>query len=349
MNRLTELLQRRMWIGPLSGLIVGLALGLLIGWVIAPVSYQLSADDVQLIADSYSVSKDAELAGKRIASLSKDEQTRLLTKLISDKSKSQPADAARLIELAQKLDISVRATPGAATTSVASATRVPTPSTSSTSTSSSTSSLAGLFPLLAIIAVAAAILIAGIILVPRVLPELRARRAKGAPTNAAAKTMLAPAAQTNAPARPGGLGRYVAAYTLGNDNYDTSFSLETPRQEFLGECGMGISETIGEGKPAKVTAFDVWLFDKGDVRTVTQILMSEYAYNDPTMRGKLASKGDAVLAEKGKTLHLETQSLKVDAQIVELVYAQNANHPANSHFQKLTVEMIPTMKTNGSG
>ena len=183
---------------------------------------------------------------------------------------------------------------------------------------------------------------------PRLLPELRARRVgqPAAPRRAEAiPTDLTP----GVPAPPGGLGRYVAAYQLGNDNYDTSFSLETPKQEFLGECGMGISETIGEGKPDKVTAFDVWLFDKGDVRTVTQVLMSEYAFSDPSLRSKLLSKGQPFLAEKGKTLRLETQALIVDAQIVELVYAVNPNFAPNSHFQKLTVEMSPTLKTNGSG
>ena len=133
-------------------------------------------------------------------------------------------------------------------------------------------------------------------------------------------------------------------YTLGNDNYDTSYSLETPRGEFLGECGMGISETIGEGKPDKVTAFDLWLFDKADVRTVTQILMTEYAYNDQMLRTKLSSKGEAVLAERGKTIHLETQSLSISAQVVELIYATNPNYPPNSHFQKLIVEIVPTIK-----
>jgi hypothetical protein len=139
----------------------------------------------------------------------------------------------------------------------------------------------------------------------------------------------------------------VPSYTLGNDNYDTSYSLETPRGEFLGECGMGISETIGEGKPDKVVAFDLWLFDKADVRTVTQILMSEYAFKDQPTRTKLATKGEAILAEKGKTLRFETASLRIDAQITELMYATNTNYPPNSHFQRLIVEIVPSVKTDG--
>ena len=107
---------------------------------------------------------------------------------------------------------------------------------------------------------------------------------------------------------------------------------------------MGSSETIGEGKPDKVTAFDVWLFDKTDVRTVTQILMSEAAYNDQGTRQRLATKGELVLAEKGKHVKLETATLAVDAEIVDLVYASTPGLPPNSHFQKLIVEMVPSQK-----
>ncbi|MBI3914023.1 MAG: hypothetical protein HY327_07535 [Chloroflexi bacterium] len=341
MNRIGDLLQRSIWIGPLIGLIVGLGLGLLIGWVVAPVNYQLSADDVVAIADSYALNASADLAKARMASLSKDDQARILSTLIQDRTtKGLAREADRLTALAQALNVTVRATSPSAATPSASATRAPTPGSPNAGIS-----LNNLLPLIAIVAVAFVILIAGIILVPRLLPELRARAARATPANAKTAPATAAPAKATAPPKPGGLGRYVAAYTLGNDNYDTSFSLETAKQEFLGECGMGISEIIGEGKPDKVTAFDVWLFDKGDVRTVTQILMSEYAFNDPALRAKLASKGDAMLAEKGKTLRLETQSLAVEVQIVELVYASNPNIAANSHFQKLTVEMVPLLKT----
>jgi hypothetical protein len=204
-----------------------------------------------------------------------------------------------------------------------------------------------LVPIVLIFIVFVLVVAAGLIFVLRILPAMQTRRAPRVataeePAQAQWAERTVPAAQPGAAV--GGLGHFVPQYTLGNDNYDTSYSLETPRGEFLGECGMGISETIGEGKPDKVTAFDLWLFDKADVRTVTQILMSEYAFNDQTMRTKLSTKGEAVLAEKGKTLQLETQSLSITAQVVELVYAANPNYPPNSHFQKVIVEIIPTIK-----
>jgi hypothetical protein len=94
---------------------------------------------------------------------------------------------------------------------------------------------------------------------------------------------------------------------------------------------VGISETIGTGTPEKVTALEVWVFDKNDVRTVTKVLMSEHAFNDPGIRAKLAPKGDAVLARAGDVVELKTQTLKINARIVVWSTAQApaTTFPAN--------------------
>ena len=140
--------------------------------------------------------------------------------------------------------------------------------------------------------------------------------------------------------RPPPLGHFVTTYNLGQDTYDESFAIETPMGEFLGECGVGISETLGADEPSKkVTAFEVWLFDKSDLRTVTKVLMSPYAYNDDALRAKLASRGDLVLAKLGKDMALETTSLRVDARVVDLEYDSGAM-PPQSLFTKLTVELV---------
>jgi hypothetical protein len=177
-------------------------------------------------------------------------------------------------------------------------------------------------------------------------PASLAAQPTGLQEQPVAPAAAATAAATRVGATPisKSLGTFAATYKFGEDNYDTSFTLETTRGEFLGETGMGSSETIGEGKPDKVTAFDVWLFDKTDVRTVTQILMSEAAFNDQPTRQRLATKGELVLAEKGKTVRLETATLIVDCEIVDLVYASTPGLPPNSHFQKLIVEMVPSQK-----
>ena len=132
------------------------------------------------------------------------------------------------------------------------------------------------------------------------------------------------------------LTQFATTYAFGDDRYDMSSSIETSGGDFLGECGVGISESLG-GTPDKVTALEVWVFDKNDVRTVTNVLMSEYAFNDPALRAKLAPKGDAVLARPGEVVELKTQTLKINARIVDVVYG--AGTPANSYFQQVTLEL----------
>jgi len=134
------------------------------------------------------------------------------------------------------------------------------------------------------------------------------------------------------------LAQYVTTYTLGDDYYDPSFSIETETGDFLGECGVGISETIGVGDPKKVTALEVWLFDKNDIRTVTKVLMSEYAFHDEALRASLASKGDLVLVEPGAEVVLETATLTLRARVTELQYGVG-QLPDNSFFQRVTLEL----------
>jgi hypothetical protein len=348
MKNFAELLQRRIWVGPLIALVifvVGLALGLVAGW--ETVGFKASSDDVLAAADSYAINNNVDLATARLSSLSREEKIAIFASLITRANAgNRPLEAQNLANLAKALNIT--ASPSTSTTPAPGTTPPPVAPTPSAPTGTTGSLTAMLVPIALIFIVFVLVVAAALIFILRILPAMQTRRvpraaAIEAPAQAQwAERTAAPPAQPSAPV--GGLGHFVPQYTLGNDNYDTSYSLETPRGEFLGECGMGISETIGEGKPDKVTAFDLWLFDKADVRTVTQILMSEYAFNDQTLRTKLSTKGEAVLAEKGKTLQLETQSLSITAQVVELVYAANPNYPPNSHFQKVIVEIIPTIK-----
>ncbi len=144
------------------------------------------------------------------------------------------------------------------------------------------------------------------------------------------------------------LAQFVTTYTVGDDHYDPSFSIELESGEFMGECGVGISETVGVGAPNKVAAFEVWLFDKNDIRTVTTVLMSEYAFYDEALRAKLAPKGEPLLAEVGKDLVLETKTLYVRARIVEAKYGMG-NLPPNSFFERVTVDMAAWAKPGQEG
>jgi len=135
------------------------------------------------------------------------------------------------------------------------------------------------------------------------------------------------------------VAQFMTTYAIGDDLYDDSYSIDSPTGEFLGECGVGISETIGVGEPKKITAFEVWLFDKNDIQTVTKVFMSEYALNDSKINQKLASKGEPVLIEPGKRILLETATLQLEARVVDMIYGQGSM-PEKSHFERLTLELV---------
>lgn len=134
------------------------------------------------------------------------------------------------------------------------------------------------------------------------------------------------------------IAQFMTTYKLGNNFYDDSFSIDSPAGEFLGECGVGISETIGVGDPKKVTALEVWLFDKNDIQTVTKVVMSDHGFEDTDLRQKLSAKGDPVKANIGDQVELETATLMLAARIVDMEYAQGAL-PAKSYFDRATIEL----------
>ena len=136
------------------------------------------------------------------------------------------------------------------------------------------------------------------------------------------------------------LAQFMTTYQLGNDMFDDSFSIDSQTGEFLGECGVGISEPIGVGEPKRVTAFEVWLFDKNDIQTVTQVLMSEHAFSDETIRHRLAAKGEPVVAEPGREMILETATLRLLARVVDMSYGATGALPSESFFDRLTLELV---------
>lgn len=141
------------------------------------------------------------------------------------------------------------------------------------------------------------------------------------------------------------IAQFMTTYMIGDDLYDDSFSIDSPTGEFLGECGVGISDTIGVGDPKKVTAFEVWLFDKNDIQTITKVMMSPYALADAAIRARLESKGEPVEATPDKRVLLETATLVMEARVVDLNLGGGAL-PENSYFDRLTLELAVWPKTS---
>ncbi len=141
------------------------------------------------------------------------------------------------------------------------------------------------------------------------------------------------------------MAQFMASYRIGQDLYDESFSIDSSSGEFLGECGLGIADSIGVGDPKKVTALEMWLFDKNDIQTATNVLMSEHAFKDDAIRQRLVAKGEPVLIKPGQHFIMETSSLQLEATVVNLVYGRGPL-PENSFFSQLTLEISVFLKVH---
>lgn len=134
------------------------------------------------------------------------------------------------------------------------------------------------------------------------------------------------------------IAQWMTTYLKGDDLYDDSFSIDAINGEFLGECGVGIAEAIGVGEPKRVSAFEIWLFDKNDIQTVTKVLMSEYLFNDQASHNRLAAKGEPILGGPGAQFIMQTETLQMLVRVVDLNYGIGAL-PDNSYFDRLSLEL----------
>jgi hypothetical protein len=139
----------------------------------------------------------------------------------------------------------------------------------------------------------------------------------------------------------------MTTYVLGDDLYDESFSIDTAGGDFLGEYGVGVSETIGVGEPKKVTALEIWLFDKNDIKTATKVLMSAHAYADPGIRARLEAKGELIEIQPQRQIMLETETVQLLATVVDLQYGDGAM-PEKSYFERVTLELAIWRKADHS-
>jgi hypothetical protein len=344
------------------GLVLGLLLGMLLFWVLFPVQWtnansydlapQAKAEYVALVADSYSFNKDQAAAAKYFEVWTVEEKEEAFAGAIVLYEEKGDADKVQAInDLAMVLAVSVpeEGAPAADETAVAEATAEPGATAEAEApVQPEATPPPGIVqrlrvPCLVFFAVLLILVLAWI----GFRIALRRRAAAEAPQPALRPTVVAPPVDEWEGTGQPPLKHVFTTYELGEDTYDESASIETPMGEFLGEMGVGISETVGTGDPDKVTAFEVWLFDKSDIRTVTKVLMSEHAFNDEGLRTRLASKGEAVLAQPGSPLTLETSGLQVRVNVTELMYGEG-EAPAKSFFSKLTVELMAYTKPAAS-
>jgi hypothetical protein len=323
MEVINNIMQRKWTLGVI-GLILGIVLGVVYAWVLSPVEWidgepsdlrvDLQTDYLKMVIDSYGVNQDSDLATTRYENLGADRGDRL-AEVGKDPGDVNAGDI-------QKFQALV-------------AVESPTEEEEVVEEGESAGVTASRFivPALIITLVLGAALAAAIIYRRRMEPseiDFEAETEIVEDELEAEPEVLEPTIQP--------LATFRTTYALGDDIYDDSFSIESSSGDFLGECGVGIGEVIGLDEPKKVSAFEVWLFDKNDIQTVTKVIMSNYAFNDEEARTRLAAKGDPVLAESGGVVTLETASLRVDVRVVDINYGEGPL-PPESFFDRLTVEL----------
>ncbi len=325
-------LLKRPAIAALTGGIIGLALGLVWAWLIQPVEWKDASpallhpayqeEYLRMAIDSYSVHRDTATAQRRYQALGGTGPE------VLQRIQTNPAgqDPAAILEFGQQV-----------------AATVPLAPTLQEQPSAGQGAVGGY------VLVVLAVLALGLVM----YLMMRRFRRSGRPqvlTAAQQAREISRQAEVIDYAAMGEeppLAQFVTTYVLGDDLFDDSFSIETAAGEFLGECGVGISETIGVGDgPKRVSAFEVWLFDKSDIQTVTKVLMSNHAYHDSHTFARLQAKGEPILVEKGKQIILETAAIQMVVTISDMEYGHSAL-PEESFFERLTLELAVWPKTAG--
>jgi hypothetical protein len=324
--KIFEFLKKPLVAAFLAG-VFGLFIGLIWAWVVQPVVWKdvppaqlgttYQEQYLRMAIDSYRVSPDNTLAVQRYKALGSAGSAILGT--IKNNPGNQ--DASAILKFS---DVVQQGT----------ATSTPIPAGGTTPAKSGTLTIIIIFG--AVIAFA----VIGFVIFRYLIPLFR-NTGSSSPTAATrARDITSQTELTDYAARgeEPPISQFVTTYVLGDDLFDDSFSIDSPSGEFLGECGIGISETIGVGEPKKVQAFEVWLFDKNDIQTVTKVLMSTHAFNDAATYQRLQAKGEPFMMERGKQVVLETAALQLVATVSDTEYGQGAL-PEESYFDRLTLEI----------
>ena len=341
MEKVRELLKNPLYVGIGAGLL-GLLVGwFIIGWGLWPVTYydaapvnmrsDLKVDYMRMAIDSFTKNQDATLAKQRYQGLGAD-ASKILDDLRKTPGKTFPDDITKFANaLALPAGSTGQATQSAATKPAG--TLQPTAATTQAAAAEGSSGL--LLVVLCIVLLVIGAALAYVLVIRNHKGGVSFTSFFGGAKQAQVQPQQ-PQYQAQGVETP--IAQFMTTYKLGVDMYDDSFSIDSPTGEFLGECGVGISKNIGVGDPKKVTAFEVWLFDKNDIQTVTKVLMSENAYNDPAAMQELQAKGEPLLITPGTEILLQTATLQLTARVVDMNYGQGAL-PQNSFFDRLTLEL----------
>jgi len=312
----------------LVGAILGIILGLTYGWVINPTEFyntevaqlreDLKVDYLRMAIDSYALNKDAEKAEARFERLGEDPSQYLeIIELNPGNQLISDIDAFRDVVTLTSMGEDLEGEPAGQPVEEGKS--------------------GGNFLRWALLIT---VILAGALVARYFLTQREPAAAKPKSAASIAQDITSQMETTDYEQEGEGppMHQFVTTYVLGDNLFDDSFSIESAAGEFLGECGVGISEAIGVGEPKRVTAFEVWLFDQNDIKTVTKVLMSGHAYYDDAVRSELEKKGEPILAQPGSEFVLETNNLRIIGRVMDMGYGEGPL-PEESFFDRLSIEL----------
>jgi hypothetical protein len=297
-------------------LVVGVAIGVPLGWATvrvvnttpAVMREDLQEDYLRMAIDSFRVNRDPNLAVRRWDALGPAAAT-MFVKIQKDPAGIDPVVVVAFGEVIQavKGPTAAEAEPQSGPAN--------TPASGGALTPSKSNLLVSAVVILVVVAAATALFLvrrmvrrrsAGQITPAAEEPQYQREPVRARKTNFESLGVAPPITQN------------MTTYVLGDDLYDESFSIDTASGDFLGEYGVGVSETIGIGEPKKVTALEIWLFDKNDIKTATKVLMSTHAFGDAGSWVDWSARTDEVGPQK--QIMLETETLQLLATVIDLQY-----------------------------
>ncbi|RME42227.1 MAG: hypothetical protein D6796_14710 [Caldilineae bacterium] len=344
------------------GLVVGVSIGLAWAWLVQPAYYAGGAypnelsdfyqlQYVQAVSEAYLTTRDTAAAARRLDKFNAADKVKWLATVANEfKTQGRTTEASMVGDLASAL-MTTEGWPAEAVSDGLKAagaspdfaaklgqvpeSPAPQPQAQATPAAPPAEKEGGASPMRLVVIVL--IIILALVLAALLLRRLR-KPAK-APRRPIPTEVVQEGGVSLTPLR-----QWVGTYTFGQDNYDESFTIETPESDFLGECGMGIMEGFASGTPRRVLAFDVWLFDKTDIRTISTAVMSKFAFEDEKLRAKLGPDVTPILATEGATFDIETTALLVKARIEEVTYGEGP--PEMSYFNTLKISLSAYLRPN---
>ena len=358
MNAILDMLKRPL-VAAAAGFVLGLIIGLpLLGWGLWPVKWtdaeprmlreDLRSQYVCMVVDSFTLNKDTALARARLeaagidpanasqelktfdASVCKFTNANALLDFLVGMMQTTPPLPGGTEQPGGQLPVVTEAPGGSGIVPPVSATATPAGAAKSSS------------PVLLLAILCGAVLLVGGVLAYFLFIRNRKGGAvapAGAPKRGEKPESEFVAFDNNEDyGEPQELMHKFTTYVIGDDYYNDDFSIDDANGQIIGSIGVEISETIGVGDPKKVTAFLLWLFEKEEKMTVTKVLMSPHAYNDPSIRMRLASRGEPVMIDLYQPIVLQTPRLRLTAKAVDLEFGRGPL-PADSYFNKLQIEL----------